>query len=68
MSDPVVKVTVRNGTVTIRFPARLLRAESASHSQRASTNRQALKAVRGMWRRRKLDPLAYQREVRGEWT
>jgi hypothetical protein len=68
MSDPAVKVSVRNGTVTIRFPARLLRATSASRSRGASTNRQALKAVRGMWKRRKLDPLAYQHQVRGEWN
>jgi hypothetical protein len=68
MSDSAVKVTVRNGTVTIRFPARLLRASSASHTRRASTSRQALRLARGMWKRRKLDPLAYQHEVRGEWN
>jgi len=68
MSDPAIKVSVRNGTVIIRFPARLLRARTASRGRGASTNRQALKAVRGMWKRRRLDPLAYQREVRGEWN
>ena len=68
MSDPTVKVSVRNGTVIIRFPARLLRARTASRSRRASASREALKAARGMWKRRKLDPLAYQHEVRGEWN
>jgi len=68
MSDPAVKVSVRNGTVTIRFPARLLRARPSSRSQRTPATRQALRAVRGMWKRRKLDPLTYQHEVRGEWN
>ena len=68
MSDPSVKVTVRNGTVTIRFPARLLSARSASHNRSASTSRQALRLARGMWKRRKLNPLAYQREARNEWN
>jgi len=66
MSDTAVKVTVRNGTVTIRFPARLLRATPPRRRQ--AEQRQALRAARGMWRRRKLDPLAYQRDVRGEWN
>jgi len=68
MSDPAVRVSVRNGTVTIRFPARLLRARPGSHNRRNPAVRQALKAVRGMWKRRKLDPLAYQHAVRGEWN
>jgi hypothetical protein len=68
MSGPAVKVSVRNGTVTIRFPARLLRVPRASRSRREPADRRALRAVRGMWKRRKLDPLAYQREVRGEWN
>ncbi|GEM_PF-1500826 len=68
MNDPAVKVSVRNGTVTIRFPARLLRARPGSRGRRNSADLHALKAVRGMWKRRKLDPLAYQREVRGEWN
>ncbi|HTW92352.1 MAG TPA: hypothetical protein VMH22_11655 [bacterium] len=65
MSNPAVKVSVRNGTVTIRFPARLLRARPSSRS-RACAGGRALKSVRGMWKRRKLDPLAYQHQVRGE--
>jgi len=68
VSDPAVKVSVRNGTVTIRFPARLLRVPPVSRSRRNPADRQALRAVRGMWKRRKLDPLAYQHEVRGEWN
>jgi len=68
MSDPAVKVTVRNGTVTIRFPARLLRAQPPSRNRRGTANRQMLRVVRGMWKRRKLDPLAYQHQVRGEWN
>ena len=68
MSDPAVEVTVRNGTVTIRFPARLLRPRPSSRRQRATATKQALRAVRGMWKRRKLDPLAYQHEVRDEWN
>jgi len=66
MSDPAVKVSVRNGTVTIRFPARLLRAVPSGRRQ--AGQRRALRAARGMWKRRKLDPLAYQRDVRGEWN
>ncbi|HTW92969.1 MAG TPA: hypothetical protein VMH22_14855 [bacterium] len=68
MTDPAVEVSVRNGTVTIRFPARLLRAMPSPHGRRQAGQRLALRAVRGMWKRRKLDPLAYQREVRGEWN
>ena len=68
MSDTAVRVSVRNGTVTIRFPARLLRVRPGSRDRRNPADRQALKAVRGMWKRRKLDPLAYQRAVRGEWN
>jgi hypothetical protein len=68
MSDSAVKVSVRNGTVTIRFPARLLRARPVSRGRNNPADRRALKAVRGMWKRRKLDPLAYQHEVRGEWN
>lgn len=67
MSNPAVKVSVRNGTVIIRFPARLLRVRPSSRS-RTYASRQALKSVRGMWKRRKLDPLAYQHQVRGEWN
>jgi hypothetical protein len=48
MSDPTVKVSVRNGTVIIRFPARLLRTRTASRGRRASASQQALKAARGM--------------------
>ncbi len=66
MSDPAVKVSVRNGTVTIRFPARLLRATPSGRRQ--TEQRRALRAARGTWKRRKLDPLAYQRDVRGEWN
>jgi len=67
MNDPAVKVSVRNGTVTIRFPARLLRVPPVARSRRSPTDRRALRAVRGMWKRRQLDPLAYQHAVRGEW-
>jgi hypothetical protein len=66
MSDPAVKVSVRNGTVTIRFPARLLRATPSGRQK--TEQRRALRAARGMWKRRKLDPLAYQHEARGEWN
>ena len=68
MSDTAVRVSVRNGTVTIRFPARLLRVRPSSRGRRTPAAQQALRAVRGMWKRRKLDPLAYQRAVRGEWN
>jgi len=68
MNDPDVKVSVRNGTVTIEFPARLLRRVASPHKRRRAAHQPALRAARGMWKRRRLDPLAYQREVRGEWN
>jgi len=68
MNNTAIKVTVRNGTVTVKFPLRLLGGGRAAIRRPARNGRRALRAVRGMWRRRKLDPLEYQRAVRGEWN
>jgi hypothetical protein len=63
-----VKVTVTNGTITIRFPVRLLKERLATKRQSArSKDWSILKTTRGMWRRRRLDGLEYQRRVRAEW-
>jgi hypothetical protein len=68
MNDPAVKVSVRDGTVTISFPARLLRGMVSPRSRRKAAQQPALRAARGMWKRRRIDALAYQREIRGEWN
>ena len=66
MDDSQIKVSVRGGTVTIRFPAKLLRTRPVPRGRRSA--RQTLKAARGMWKGRKPDGLAYQNEARGEWS
>lgn len=69
MSAHPVKVLVRDGTVTIQFPSTLLRGKQRARRGPVSpARRQALKIVKGMWKRRKLDALTYQREVRGDWN
>jgi len=69
VSNTPVKVTVRNGTVLIQFPARLLRTRPAAGERRPGrTDWRILRQVRGMWKRRKQDALAYQRDARAEWN
>ena len=68
MNDSAVKVSVRDGTVTISFPARLLRGTVSPRTRPKAAQRPSLRAARGLWKRRRIDPLAYQREIRGEWN
>jgi hypothetical protein len=68
MSEVPVRVTVRNGTITIRFPTKLISRQRATRRRRSARgDLHAFKAVEGIWKGREPNGLAYQRKVRREW-
>lgn len=55
------KVELHNGYLTIKIPFSVLNAAAKKQ------NWKILDKVRGMWKNRKVDALAYQLKMRDEW-
>jgi hypothetical protein len=64
----IAKINIEDGIVHIGIPIKELKNLLRGTERVRKANWSILKSIRGMWRNKKIDALAYQKTLRKEWS